>query len=80
MQDAITARKRSDLVGTTCRALVDAPGQARSHREAPEIDGIIAVPGHLRRGSWAELEITGAMGTDLVGVPVPARAGVSVTA
>ena len=80
IQDAITARKRSDLVGTRCLALVDEPGQARSHREAPEIDGIIAVPGHLPVGSWAELEITGAMGTDLVGVPVPARAGVSVTA
>ncbi len=69
IQDAITARKRSDLVGTRCLALVDAPGQARSHREAPEIDGIIAVPAHLPAGTWAQLDITGAMGPDLVGVP-----------
>jgi ribosomal protein S12 methylthiotransferase len=69
LQDVITARKRSDLVGSTCRALVDAPGQARSHREAPEIDGIIAVPAHLPTGSWVQLEITEAMGPDLVGVP-----------
>jgi ribosomal protein S12 methylthiotransferase len=74
-QDAITARKRNDLVGSRCLALVDEPGQARSHREAPEIDGIIAVPGHLPVGSWAELRVTGAMGPDLVGVPLPGRAG-----
>ena len=70
VQDAITARKRSALVGTRCLALVDAPGQARSHREAPEIDGIIAVPAHLPWARWAQLEITGAMGPDLVAVPV----------
>jgi ribosomal protein S12 methylthiotransferase len=79
VQDAITARKRSDLVGSKCLALVDEPGQARSHREAPEIDGIIAVPAHLPVGSWAELHITGAMGPDLVGVPVPDQAGIAVT-
>jgi ribosomal protein S12 methylthiotransferase len=69
LQDAITARKRSDLVGSRCLALVDAPGQARSHREAPEIDGIIAVPAQLPAGTWAQLDITGATGPDLVGVP-----------
>ena len=72
LQDLITFRKRNDLVGSTCRALVDAPGQARSHREAPEIDGIIAVPAHLTAGSWAQLDITEAMGPDLVGVPAVA--------
>jgi ribosomal protein S12 methylthiotransferase len=72
VQDVITAGKRSDLVGSSCVALVDSPGEARSHREAPEIDGIIAVPPDLPVGSWAKLEITGAMGPDLVGVPVAA--------
>ncbi len=72
IQDVITARKRSDLVGSSCLALVDSPGQARSHREAPEIDGVIAVPAHLPAGSWARLDITGAMGPDLVGSPVAA--------
>ena len=72
VQDVITAGKRSDLVGSSCVALVDSPGDARSHREAPEIDGIIAVPPDLPVGSWAKLEITGAMGPDLVGVPVAA--------
>jgi ribosomal protein S12 methylthiotransferase len=72
LQDGITARQRNNLVGSTCRALVDSPGQARSHREAPEIDGIIAVPADMAPGSWVQLQITEAMGPDLVGVPVVA--------
>jgi ribosomal protein S12 methylthiotransferase len=70
VQDAVTARRRADLVGTRCRALVDAPGRARSHREAPEIDGTIRVPRGLPPGSWSELEIIEAVGPDLVGSPV----------
>ena len=70
LQDGITARKRAALVGTTCRALVDAPGTARSHREAPEIDGVVQVPTALPVGSWAQLEIVDAIGPDLVGTPV----------
>ena len=63
-------RKRAALVGTTCRALVDAPGTARSHREAPEIDGVVQVPTALPVGSWAQLEIVDVIGPDLVGTPV----------
>jgi ribosomal protein S12 methylthiotransferase len=70
VQDVISADRRAALVGTRCRALVDARGQARSHREAPEIDGVIQVPAHLAVGTWAELEITAAVGPDLVGQPV----------
>ena len=72
LQDAITARKRAELVGTTCQVLVDAPGTARSHREAPEIDGVIRVPRDLKVGSWVETQIVEAEGPDLVGVPVAA--------
>jgi ribosomal protein S12 methylthiotransferase len=72
LQDGITARKRAALVGTTCKVLVDAPGSARSHREAPEIDGVIHVPRHLPVGSWVETEIVESEGPDLVGVPVAA--------
>ena len=38
---------------TRCEVLVDAPGVGRSHREAPEIDGIITVPGPPRGGRAA---------------------------
>jgi ribosomal protein S12 methylthiotransferase len=64
-QDAITADKRDALVGTTVDVLVEAPGVGRSHREAPEIDGIITVPASLATGSFASLVVTGAEGPDL---------------
>ena len=51
LQDDITAQRRDELVGEVVDVLVDAPGVARSHREAPEIDGIISVPEELAVGS-----------------------------
>ena len=65
LQDAITARKRRELTGETLTVLVDAPGVARSHREAPEIDGIVRVPEHLPVGSWQTVTVTGSEGPDL---------------
>ena len=50
LQEAITARRRRELVGTTCEVLVDRPGRARSYREAPEIDGVVHVPDADSRG------------------------------
>ena len=75
LQDGITARRRQSLVGRDVRVLVDAPGVARSHREAPEIDGIIAVPADLPVGEWATIRITGAAGPDLEGLVADARVG-----
>lgn len=66
MQDRITASRRDALIGSTMRVLVDEVGEARSHREAPEIDGIIEVPDHLDPGSFYEVTITDATGPDLV--------------
>src|SRR5205085_3347929 len=43
-QDRITAARRAGLVGRRIDVLVDEPGVARTHREAPEIDGVIHVP------------------------------------
>jgi ribosomal protein S12 methylthiotransferase len=63
-QDAITARRRRELVGRRLRVLVDEAGVARSHREAPEIDGVIRVPG-APAGRWVEVLVTGAAGPDL---------------
>ena len=51
LQDAITAERRAALVGERVEVLVDEPGVARSHREAPEIDGIVHVDDVARR--WA---------------------------
>jgi ribosomal protein S12 methylthiotransferase len=65
LQDGITAAKRDGLVGVSVDVLVDAPGIARSHREAPEIDGVITVPLGLPTGAFATVTVTGAAGPDL---------------
>ena len=68
MQDTITARRRDDLIGETLNVLVDSAGIARSHREAPEIDGVIHVSETLQVGSFVQVEIANAFGPDLVAV------------
>ena len=65
-QDEITAEKRDGLIGREVVVLVDAVGVARSHREAPEIDGVIAVPDDLAIGSFHKLTVVDALGPDLV--------------
>ena len=62
------------LIGTTATVLVDAPGVGRSHREAPEIDGIITLPPDLPVGAMLDVVITGAEGPDLQAVPASLRA------
>jgi ribosomal protein S12 methylthiotransferase len=69
VQDAITSRSRDALVGQTRTVLVDSPGNARSVHEAPEIDGIIAVPTELAVGEFHEVVVTGSFGTDLLAMP-----------
>jgi ribosomal protein S12 methylthiotransferase len=70
LQDAITAAKRDALVGQTRRVLVDAPGLGRTVHEAPEIDGIVHVPGDLAVGDLVDLALVGAEGPDLRAVPI----------
>jgi ribosomal protein S12 methylthiotransferase len=70
LQDRITAARRDALVGEVVEVLVDAPGVARSHREAPEIDGVITVPEDLAVGELVRVRLTGAQGPDLTGEPV----------
>jgi ribosomal protein S12 methylthiotransferase len=74
MQDSITASRRDDLIGTTTTVLVDEPGVARSHREAPEIDGVIEVPADLVTGTFVEVRIVDAMGPDVIAEAVVAHA------
>ena len=66
MQDAITASRRDLLVGCRVEVLVDEPGVGRTHREAPEIDGIVEVPEALAPGTFADVTVTSAAGCDLV--------------
>jgi ribosomal protein S12 methylthiotransferase len=68
LQDGITAARRDALIGTTVEVLVDAVGVGRSHREAPEIDGVITIPDDLAVGSFATVSVVDAHGPDLVAV------------
>jgi tRNA A37 methylthiotransferase MiaB len=71
LQDGITARRRLDLVGSRARVLVDETGSGRSHREAPEIDGIVRVPPEAEAGSWVDVTLIGAEGPDLEAELIP---------
>jgi ribosomal protein S12 methylthiotransferase len=70
LQDGITRVRRAALVGTTQQVLIDEPGVARSHREAPEIDGVIRVPEDLAVGTLQAVSVTGVQGVDLEAVGV----------
>ena len=65
LQDAITIGRREALIGTKVDVLVDEPGVGRSHREAPEIDGVVNLTSRLAAGTFATVMVTGAAGVDL---------------
>ncbi len=68
LQDAITAARRDRMVGEWRKVLVDAPGQGRTVHEAPEIDGIVHLPGDTVAGDLLTVELTAAAGPDLYAV------------
>ncbi len=75
LQDSITARRRDRLIGQTREVLVDAPGIGRTVHEAPEIDGVVRVPGTLPVGSLVDVVVTASLGTDVVAEPVRSDIG-----
>ena len=70
LQDEITAERGAQRVGSVVEVVVDMGEEgtpvARSHREAPEIDGVILLD-RGGPGDWLEARITGAYGQELVG-------------
>jgi len=74
LQDNITAARRDLLIGSVVEVLVDSPGQGRSHREAPEIDGVVLVPDTLEVGGIVPVRVVDALGPDLVAEPLPQAA------
>ncbi len=64
LQDGITQKKRDSQIGSNVTVLVESSGIARSHREAPEIDGLVFVPDNLKVGSFETVTIREAFGTD----------------
>jgi ribosomal protein S12 methylthiotransferase len=65
LQDAITAERRAALVGEKVEVLVDEPGVGRSHREAPDIDGVVHVDRDLGVGEFHDVVLRSAAGPDL---------------
>ena len=66
LQDSITAARRDALIGSTVNVLVDESGRGRTHREAPEIDGVVLIDGGLEVGTFVDVTIVDALGPDLV--------------
>ena len=71
IQEEITEARHSDWMGRTDRVLVDQVEDGlpvgRSHRQAPEIDGVIRLDDG-RVGEWVEVEYTGVFGPDMEAV------------
>jgi len=67
-QDAITAARRDALIGADVDVLVDGTGVGRTHREAPEIDGVVQLPDDLAPGTFERVHVIDALGPDLVAV------------
>ena len=74
LQDRITAARRAALIGRRVEVLVDRRGEGRTHREAPEIDGVVQVPGHLPVGALVTVDVVSACGPDLEAVPATGAA------
>ena len=70
LQDAITATRRDQLIGRDVEVLVDAVGVGRTHREAPEIDGVVHVGHDLGVGDFVVVSVADALGPDLVAAGV----------
>ena len=59
------SERAAQWVGRRVEVLVDEPGQGRSFREAPEIDGIVQVQGGTA-GEYRDVTVEDAWGTELI--------------
>jgi len=66
LQKKIADEVSAGFTGQTLRVLVEKPGVARSHADAPDIDGRIYVDPALPVGEFAEVTILGAKDYDLI--------------
>jgi ribosomal protein S12 methylthiotransferase len=71
LQQQISLAINQAQIGRTLDVLVEGQGDGlsvgRSYRDAPEIDGLVLVPGDLPLGEIAPVRITGAVEYDLMG-------------
>ncbi len=73
IQQHISLTRNQAQVGRTLPILVEGYGDnvsiGRTYRDAPEIDGLVLVPGELPLGEMIPVRIDGAMVYDLTGTP-----------
>lgn len=71
LQQGISLELNRAQVGRTLAVLVEGQGDGlsvgRSYRDAPEIDGLVLLPGHAPVGQMVMARITGSMEYDLIG-------------
>jgi ribosomal protein S12 methylthiotransferase len=93
LQQGISLKRNRDLVGTTLQVLIEAVGEAedeagqvepisvgRARRHAPEVDGLVFVPGALPVGALVDLAIADAGPYDLWARPPGETAPIRPTA
>jgi len=64
--EKLAEERNQGQVGRKLKVLVDAPGQARSEMDAPEVDGTVFIPAELPVGEFAEVTVREWRGYDLV--------------
>ncbi|MGE5642906.1 MAG: 30S ribosomal protein S12 methylthiotransferase RimO, partial [Byssovorax cruenta] len=73
LQQGISLQVNQSYVGKTLDVLVEGRDKGiaigRSHRDAPEIDGLVFIEGNAQIGDIVPVKVTGAMAYDLTGVP-----------
>ena len=73
LQQAISLSRNQAQVGRTLPVLIEGHGDnlsvGRTYRDAPEIDGLVLIPGELPLGELVPVRIDGAMTYDLTGQP-----------
>lgn len=70
LQQKIASEISTAQIGKTLRAIVDDSKTARSHTDAPDIDGRILLTKPAPAGEFIDVKITGAQVYDLIGQPV----------
>jgi ribosomal protein S12 methylthiotransferase len=77
LQQEVSLEINQAQVGRVLDVLIEGQGEGlsvgRSYRDAPEIDGLVLLPGDLPVGEMLAARISGAMEYDLLGELVPGR-------
>ncbi len=75
LQQPISLEQNQSQVGRTLDVLVEGKGDGlsvgRSYRDAPEVDGLVLLPGDVSVGAMVPVRISGAMEYDLIGEMLP---------